>query len=74
MGLESRVFIVHMHDDLALILFSEASKLGMIGSDYVWIITDACANLMDWFNATSLLSMSGVVGIRRTLQQTDQRI
>ncbi|XP_057833459.1 glutamate receptor 3.5-like isoform X2 [Cryptomeria japonica] len=26
MGLESRVFIVHMHDDLALMLFSEASK------------------------------------------------
>ncbi|XP_057833449.2 glutamate receptor 3.3 [Cryptomeria japonica] len=73
MGLESRVFIVHMHDDLALMLFSEASKLGMIGSEYVWIITDACANLLDWFNITSLLSMNGVLGIRRTLPQTDQR-
>ncbi|GLJ41457.1 hypothetical protein SUGI_0858020 [Cryptomeria japonica] len=72
MGLELRVFIVHMHVDLALMLFSEASILGMIGSEYVWIITDACANLLDWSNATSLLSMNGLLGIRRTLRQTDQ--
>ncbi|GLJ41420.1 hypothetical protein SUGI_0857360, partial [Cryptomeria japonica] len=72
MGLESRVFIVHMHADLAPILFSEASKLGMISSEYVWIITDIFATLLDSFNATSLLSMNGVLGVKRKLTQTDQ--
>ncbi|GLJ41456.1 hypothetical protein SUGI_0858010 [Cryptomeria japonica] len=72
MGLESRVFIVHMHADLALILFSEASILRMISNEYVWIITDVIANLIDSFNATSLLSMNGVLGIKRKLKETDQ--
>ncbi|GLJ41449.1 hypothetical protein SUGI_0857900 [Cryptomeria japonica] len=72
MTLESRVFIVHMHPDLALILFSEADKLGMISSDYVWIITDGFASLLDSFNASSLLSMKGVLGVKRKLNQTDE--
>ncbi|GLJ41419.1 hypothetical protein SUGI_0857330 [Cryptomeria japonica] len=72
MGLESRVFIVHMHAELALILFSEAYKLGMISSDYIWIISDGFADLLDSFNADSLLSMNGVLGVKRKLTQTDQ--
>ncbi|GLJ41435.1 hypothetical protein SUGI_0857640 [Cryptomeria japonica] len=71
MKLESRVFIVHMHPDLALILFSEAYKLRMMSSEYVWIITDGLASLLDSFNATSLLSMNGVVGVKRKLTQTN---
>ncbi|GLJ41426.1 hypothetical protein SUGI_0857450 [Cryptomeria japonica] len=70
--LESRVFIVHMHADLALILFSEAYKLKMISSDYVWIISDGFANLLDSFDANSFLSMNGVLGVKRKLTQTDQ--
>ncbi|GLJ41555.1 hypothetical protein SUGI_0860070 [Cryptomeria japonica] len=72
MGLESRVFVVHMNADLALILFSEAYKLGMIRTDYVWIITDGIASVLDSFSANSLLSMNGVLGIKRKLTRTDQ--
>ncbi|GLJ41430.1 hypothetical protein SUGI_0857510 [Cryptomeria japonica] len=72
MKLASRVFNVHLHPDLALSLFSEAYKLGIISSDYVWIITDGLASLLNSINATSLLSMNGVLGVKRNLTQTDE--
>ncbi|GLJ41436.1 hypothetical protein SUGI_0857660 [Cryptomeria japonica] len=71
-GLKSRVFIVHMDAELALFLFSEAYKLRMISSDYVWIISDGFANLLDSVDANSFLSMNGVLGVKRKLIQTDQ--
>ncbi|GLJ41447.1 hypothetical protein SUGI_0857820 [Cryptomeria japonica] len=72
MKLESRVFIMHLHPDLAISLFSEAYKLGIISSDYVWVITDGLASLLNSINATSLLSMNGVLGIKIKLTQTDE--
>ncbi|XP_057833443.1 glutamate receptor 3.6 isoform X2 [Cryptomeria japonica] len=69
---ESRVFIVHMPPESALTLFSEANKLRIISSEYVWIVTDAIASLLDSFNTTSLQLMNGVLGVKRSLPKTNQ--
>ncbi|GLJ41466.1 hypothetical protein SUGI_0858170 [Cryptomeria japonica] len=72
MRLETRVFIVHMHPDSAVIMFSEAYKLGVISSEYVEIITDGFASLLNSFNASSLQSMNGVLGVKRKISEVNQ--
>ncbi|XP_010276016.1 PREDICTED: glutamate receptor 3.4-like [Nelumbo nucifera] len=45
--MESRVYVVHVHPDSGLTIFSLANTLGMMGSGYVWIATDWLPSVLD---------------------------
>uniref|UniRef100_A0A0D6QSD2 Glutamate receptor n=1 Tax=Araucaria cunninghamii TaxID=56994 RepID=A0A0D6QSD2_ARACU len=64
MTMQTRVFVVHMTFALCELLFSEASDIGMMTDEYVWIITDGFNTVLNTLNASTLDSMSGVLGTR----------
>ncbi|WOL15141.1 glutamate receptor 3.4-like isoform X1 [Canna indica] len=45
--MESRVYVVHVNPDSGLTVFSVAKSLGMMGSGYVWIVSDWLASVLD---------------------------
>eukprot|EP01018_Ginkgo_biloba_P014874 Gb_39753 [translate_table: standard] len=70
MPMQSRVFIVHMHYALGSNLFMVAKQIGMMETDYVWIITDGFTSLLDVCNASVISSMQGVLGVRTYIKET----
>ncbi|KAG6585767.1 Glutamate receptor 2.1, partial [Cucurbita argyrosperma subsp. sororia] len=60
----TRVFLVHMQPSLAIRLFAKANEIGMMREGYVWILTDATANLLDSMSSSVLKSMEGALGVR----------
>lgn len=60
----TRVFVVHMLPSLAIRLFAKANEIGMMREGYVWILTDATANLLDSMTSSVLKSMEGALGVR----------
>ncbi|XP_008445297.1 glutamate receptor 2.5-like isoform X2 [Cucumis melo] len=64
MKMPTRVFVVHMAPHHASRLFTKAKEIGMMKRGYVWIITDAIANLLDLIDPSVLEAMQGVVGIK----------
>ncbi|KAG6585769.1 Glutamate receptor 2.7, partial [Cucurbita argyrosperma subsp. sororia] len=64
MTMPSRVFLVHMLPSLAIRLFAKANKIGMMREGYVWILTDATANLLDSMSSPVLNSMEGALGVK----------
>ncbi|KAF0901497.1 hypothetical protein E2562_003484 [Oryza meyeriana var. granulata] len=64
MGGQCRVFVVHASPKVAAALFAEASRMGMMASGYVWIVTDAIAGAVDSLDAATVSSMQGVIGVR----------
>ncbi|XP_023538261.1 glutamate receptor 2.1-like [Cucurbita pepo subsp. pepo] len=64
MTMPTRVFVVHMLPSLAIRLFAKANEIGMMREGYVWILTDATANLLDSMTSSVLKSMEGALGVR----------
>ncbi|KAF3442448.1 hypothetical protein FNV43_RR16364 [Rhamnella rubrinervis] len=62
---QTRVFVVHLSVPLALRFFEKARELNMMEKDYVWITTDPFTSLVHSFNASTISSMQGVVGVKR---------
>uniref|UniRef100_A0A0C9S6M2 Glutamate receptor n=1 Tax=Wollemia nobilis TaxID=56998 RepID=A0A0C9S6M2_9CONI len=69
---ESRVFIVHMHPEGGVAFFAEAKKMGMVGNEYAWILSEGIGSLLDSFNTTSLMSMQGVLAVRNKIPKPNQ--
>lgn len=65
-AMQTRVFVVHMPQNLSLMLFSEAKYLGMMTAGYVWIVSDSVAGTLGSteIDATVLNTLQGVVGMR----------
>ena len=65
-AMQTRIFVVHMPQNLSLLFFSEAKYQGMMTSGYVWIASDLMVGTIN--NATvearDLSTLQGVVGIR----------
>uniref|UniRef100_A0A0E0A596 Glutamate receptor n=1 Tax=Oryza glumipatula TaxID=40148 RepID=A0A0E0A596_9ORYZ len=64
MGGQCRVFVVHTSAKVAVALFAEASRMGMMATGYVWIVTDAIAGAIDSLDAAAVSTMQGVIGVR----------
>uniref|UniRef100_A0A0E0L825 Glutamate receptor n=1 Tax=Oryza punctata TaxID=4537 RepID=A0A0E0L825_ORYPU len=64
MGGQCRVFVVHTSAKVAAALFAEASRMGMMATGYVWIVTDAIAGAVDSLDAATVSTMQGVIGVR----------
>uniref|UniRef100_A0A0D9XDY9 Ionotropic glutamate receptor C-terminal domain-containing protein n=1 Tax=Leersia perrieri TaxID=77586 RepID=A0A0D9XDY9_9ORYZ len=64
MTMQTRVYIVHMSSDIASILFTKAKDLGMMSTDYAWILTDGISNTVNSLSPSILEQMNGAIGVR----------
>ncbi|KAK1405102.1 Glutamate receptor [Heracleum sosnowskyi] len=62
---QCRVFVVNTSLKLATHLFQMADQMQMMEKDYVWIVTDTVTDLLYSVNLTTILSMQGVLGVKR---------
>ncbi|XP_021852375.1 glutamate receptor 2.8 [Spinacia oleracea] len=69
-SMSTRVFIVHMEASLGSRLFLKAKELGMMSQEYVWIITDAMANVLESLDPAVIQSMQGVLGVKTYVTKT----
>ncbi|KAJ0025157.1 hypothetical protein Pint_08771 [Pistacia integerrima] len=61
----NKIFIiVHSSLELAILIFQEAKKMGMMEKGYVWIVPDEIASLIDSLDSSDINNMQGVLGFR----------
>lgn len=72
MTMQTRVFVVHMLPKLGSRVFAMAKEIGMMGSGYVWIITDGMSNFLSGFDDSAMEAMSGALGVRTHIPKTDK--
>ncbi|XP_021803926.1 glutamate receptor 2.8-like [Prunus avium] len=72
-GSQFRVFVVHLSLPVAVELFEKAKIMNMMEKDYVWIIMDPFASLIHSFNASTISSMQGIVGVKSYLPENESR-
>lgn len=65
-AMQTRIFVVHIPQNVALRLFAEAKYLGMISAGYAWIISDALAGTLSAtdFDVETFGALQGVIGTR----------
>ncbi|KAM5548454.1 glutamate receptor 2.8 [Rosa sericea] len=75
MTMQTRVFVVHMMNlDLCSKLFSKAKSIGMMSTDYVWIITGGISNRINSMSYSDRNSMEGVLGIQTNIRRTPAKL
>ncbi|KAJ3704812.1 hypothetical protein LUZ61_008517 [Rhynchospora tenuis] len=70
--MQTRVFIVHMSSSMGSALFLNAKKVRMMSEGYVWIMTNGVTNMIDSFNSSVIRAMSGALGIRLYMPETEE--
>ncbi|KAF5468331.1 hypothetical protein F2P56_012489 [Juglans regia] len=70
MTMQTRVFIVHMSQNLSSRLFTKAKEIGMMSEGYVWIVTSGIANSLSSLEPSVLDSMQGVLGVKTYIPKT----
>lgn len=72
--LESRVIVVHLMPSLARDVFTLAIRLQMMGPDYVWLVTESVAHVLDmiYMDDGFQQATQGVVGLRSYVADTPQ--
>ncbi|CAN6269047.1 unnamed protein product [Urochloa humidicola] len=74
--MESRVFVLHAHDDTGVAVFSLAYNLTMTSSGYVWIATDWLSVVLDSaprLDSGLLSTMHGVLTLRQHTGNTNMK-
>ncbi|KAG5225138.1 glutamate receptor [Salix suchowensis] len=73
MGMQTRVFIVHMYGSLGTRIFAKAKEIGMMSKGYVWIMTDGLtADLLSSPNPSVTGTMQGVLGVKSYVPSTKE--
>ncbi|KAG6674787.1 hypothetical protein I3842_15G062600 [Carya illinoinensis] len=72
MTMQTRVFIVHMSQNLNSRLFTKAKEIGMMSEGYVWIVTSGIANSLSSIEPSVLDSMQGVLGVKTYIPKTKE--
>nr|XP_009796675.1 PREDICTED: glutamate receptor 2.9-like isoform X2 [Nicotiana sylvestris] len=68
-----KVFVVVQCSlDFGLVLFEMATEMGMMGKDYVWIISDNMASFFDSVEPSVLLNMQGVIGFKSNVDDKSE--
>ncbi|KAJ6344703.1 hypothetical protein OIU76_006265 [Salix suchowensis] len=67
----NRIFIVLVSSlELAILLFEKANQMRMMEKDYVWIVTDEIASLLDSVDSSVVKNMQGVIGFKTNFART----
>ncbi|CAL5345099.1 unnamed protein product [Camellia sinensis] len=70
-NIQPRAFIVLQSSlQFTSLLFSEARKMGFMGKDSAWVITETVASFLDSVNSSFISSMEGVFGIKIDYSET----
>ncbi|MCO5550214.1 hypothetical protein L7F22_034260 [Adiantum nelumboides] len=71
---QTRIFVVHTQADLGFSILQEAYYLNMMGSGYVWIVTDLITTDLGYLNLDPRRQRytQGIIGIRRHINQSQQ--
>ncbi|XP_073262465.1 glutamate receptor 2.2-like [Populus alba] len=73
MGMQTRVFIVHMYGSLGTRLFSKAKEIGMMSEGSVWIMSDGLtADLLSSPNPSVTETIQGVLGVKPYVPSTKE--
>ncbi|KAM1583129.1 hypothetical protein ACFX10_030778 [Malus domestica] len=70
---QCRVFVVHLSAQLAVQLFRKAKEMEMMEKDYVWITTDPITSLVHSFNASTISTMQGIIGLKSYLPESGKQ-
>ncbi|KAI5062617.1 hypothetical protein GOP47_0023156 [Adiantum capillus-veneris] len=75
-AMQTRIFVVHMPQNLALRLFAEAKYFGMISAGYVWIISDALAGTLSatTIDDNAFGAVQGAIGTRGYYQKNSLQL
>ncbi|PON61614.1 Ionotropic glutamate receptor [Trema orientale] len=72
MTMQTRVFVLHMLLDPGARVFAMAERIGMMGSGYVWIMTNGVTDFLGSANAAVLDSMPGALGVKTHVPKTKE--